>query len=1711
MCFTNEVANVIIHQHQNDRSYSVSLHVSFYGVFINIFVTFSPQKDYPNLKRILLVFLFSVFPICLFAQTGVPLQQKVYNFYTFSTDIKSNLIALDSFSNDKSHPEFGVLPYNAGCRDCFEILEKRKEDERYFLLNGKEGKEFAIQKSFTPMHYKDANGNWITIDPRIKKVNEKYFNAMQQPFPVEMDLENGFTSLQGLKKIFFNKNVRMYGLDASAELNELQSSNKVFFTSGDDGIEQRNFLPGVYRQLIADRGSIETNYVLQHKPEISDKAKWLVIEDEWTLPENYSLKNADEGYTTPNGIWIGDLVVLNESGKEEFRISTPVLYDSNFENDDKSISPVIGYKIEKVNQDWKLKLMVSSAWLNDAERDFPVTIDPTVSVTGSYVSAVYGGSGYANNSWGNGSCGYPININFPANATASNAAFSASYSTSNGCSNSCVLGDGAFDIIGPCGRSPVMPNFYWTCPSNAQFPPCTASSLAEPALIDCLTPSCTVTPVQLTLKLRRSYCVGTGTCDNTCIRLEPNSFSVTLYGITVQSSVTSSTGSFNVCSGFPLTYTAHPLYGVPPYTFVWNPGGFTGSPVTYNPTVNTTYTLITTDACGNTVQSQSLAFILPSSTATFTTTSPICITQNAAFTYTGNGVAATTYLWNFNDPGSGASNTSTLQNPTHTFSAPGFYNVSLVATRGTCVSAPYIQSIFVSPQPTASFTVSSPICLSQAVTLSYSGNAPAGATYNWNFGGGIIISGSGQGPYDIQWNISGNHTVTLQVVVGICTSPTFSQVIQVLNPPTATINVVSQVCEGQNCLITYTGNGGAAATYNWNFSGGTIISGSNGGPYQISWATAGTYTVTLSVTKNGCITIATPQTVTVNPIPTSLFTLNPISVCVGSNCTVTYTGSASAAATYTWIFGTGATIVSGTGLGPYQINWNTSGIKNVKLTVTENGCTSIQTINQITVTPGVTSSFSVTTPVCQLQNSLITYSGNANASATYTWNFGGGIIASGSGQGPYQINWSNWGNHTITLSVIQNGCTSAVTTQIVHVNVPPTSNIVVGSACENDTTIINFGGAWDPSNTYNWNFGGGTVVYGNADGPYGVLWNTVGTYNVSLTVTLNGCVSALTTVPVTVLQAPTSTFTVVSPACAGGATAVTYTGNANIQAPYNWYFGGGQIISGGGAGPWVISYPNPGIYIVTLVVQDFGCTSTMGSQTITVNPIPDASFSLSPSICADANTTVTYTGTSAANAVYNWNFGGGIISTGTGQGPYQIYWNTPGAHTVTLTVTEGGCTSPFVSHSIDVLYAPVADFNTTSPVCADKNSTVTFTGSSNAGANIIWDFGTATIVSGGGTGPYLLSFPSAGTYPVTLTITDNGCVSVSTQNISVNPVQISSFAVTPVPACVNTDVNIVYTGSANGTAFYDWNFGGAIISNGSGQGPYDILFADTGNFLISLAVTQAICTSDTTFFTIHVNPTPLSDFSAAPTFACDNLETVFTNVSTGATNYNWDFGDNSSDTIANPTHNYLVGLFSVALTSYNQFGCFNTKTISNYLNVQPTPTVQFTSDPLAGLELALDENEFTFENLTQNGTSYLWTFGDGDSSGIMNPNHIYSDTGKFFVTLIAYNDVGCSDSVKQGPYIIVPGAFIFVPNAFTPNGDDKNEVFKIYGHTIASTGLQIFNRWGEMVYSGDGYKDGWDGTYKGKPLNTGVYVYRALITKNSGLTVTLQGDLTLIR
>ncbi|UPT66868.1 MAG: PKD domain-containing protein [Sphingobacteriales bacterium JAD_PAG50586_3] len=558
--------------------------------------------------------------------------------------------------------------------------------------------------------------------------------------------------------------------------------------------------------------------------------------------------------------------------------------------------------------------------------------------------------------------------------------------------------------------------------------------------------------------------------------------------------------------------------------------------------------------------------------------------------------------------------------------------------------------------PSSAFSVSAAqFCAGANATVTYNAVPVTGATYTWNFNGGTVVSGSGMGPYTINWNTAGTKTITLTVSANGCTSTVTSVPVTIYQVPTSTFTLSSaSVCDGSPVNITYAGNASPAATYTWTASNNGSI-GNN--PLRLIYPAPGTYNIGLTVTENGCSSTTTTVPATVKPMPTSPFTVSNTQFCAGANATVTYTGTPITGATYAWNFN-GGTVVSGSGAGPYQIAWSTPGTKTLTLTVTAAGCTSTVSTQTITIYQVPTSTFTLSSAsVCDGSPVSITYGGNASPNATYAWTASNnGSI----GNNPLRLIYPAPGTYNIGLTVTENGCSSTTTTVAATVKPMPTSNFSVSAAqfCAGANGTVTYNGTQITGATYAWNFNGGTVVSGSGAGPYQIAWNTPGTKTLTLTVSAAGCTSSVSTQTITIYQVPTSTFTLSSASvCDGSPVNITYGGNASPNATYNWTVNNGGSI---GNNPLHLVYPAPGTYSIGLTVTENGCSSTATTVAATVHPIPVSGFSVSNTqFCAGANATISYNGTPINGANYSWNFNGGTVVSGSGLGPYSVNWNTP--------------------------------------------------------------------------------------------------------------------------------------------------------------------------------------------------------------------------------------------------------------------------------------------------------------------------------------------------------------------------------------------------------------------------------------------------------------------
>jgi hypothetical protein len=239
----------------------------------------------------------------------------------------------------------------------------------------------------------------------------------------------------------------------------------------------------------------------------------------------------------------------------------------------------------------------------------------------------------------------------------------------------------------------------------------------------------------------------------------------------------------------------------------------------------------------------------------------------------------------------------------------------------------------------------------------------------------------------------------------------------------------NKTCVADAVQVSFTVLGTETSIVNWGFDGGDVLSGPGQGAYDVNWSTSGSKTISMVVEENGCTSIITDTLFVYQPIAD--FSMDEVA-CGHKNTQINFTGTASDSATYNWDFNS-ANIISGIESGPFELQWENFGEKTIKLTIHDNGCVSTTAIDTIKLKQIPTPDFSTAGIVCHAGTANITYNGTASDSAKFIWDFDGGSINSGINEGPYDVYWDNAGLKTIYLYVEEDGC-SAYSSSIIRVN-----------------------------------------------------------------------------------------------------------------------------------------------------------------------------------------------------------------------------------------------------------------------------------------------------------------------------------------------------------------------------------------------------------------------------------------------------------------------------------------------------------------------------------------------------------------------------------------------------------------------------------------------------------------------------------------------------
>ena len=227
---------------------------------------------------------------------------------------------------------------------------------------------------------------------------------------------------------------------------------------------------------------------------------------------------------------------------------------------------------------------------------------------------------------------------------------------------------------------------------------------------------------------------------------------------------------------------------------------------------------------------------------------------------------------------------------------------------------------------------------------------------------------------------------------------------------------------------------------------------------------------------------------------------------------------------------------------------------------------------------------------------------------------------------------------------------------------------------------------------------------------------------------------------------------------------------------------------------------------------------------------------------------------------------------------------------------------------------------------------------------------------------------------------------------------------------------------------------------------------------------------------------------------------------------NWDFGDGNTSTDLSPTNPFRsAGIFDIKVDITSPIGCRTDTVFEKLIEILPHPVAAFDYSPK---ELNQFDKTVYFFDHSQHSENWLWEFASEGTSSERNPNYTFRDTGRFQIRQIAIHPEGCRDTA-YAEIDIVPEVRYFLPNAFSPNFDTKNDLFLGVGDfsAIAEFRMAVWNRWGELVFESDSPEKGWNGlkNNKGQPVPDGIYVVKVNYVSTRGEAVDLQGVVTVVR
>lgn len=1126
------------------------------------------------------------------------------------------------------------------------------------------------------------------------------------------------------------------------------------------------------------------------------------------------------------------------------------------------------------------------------------------------------------------------------------------------------------------------------------------------------------------------------------------------------------------------------------------------------------------------------------------------------------------YQWIFGDGG-----TSTLPNPSHTYTTPGTYSVKLIfTTSGGCTdSVERINAIRVGQKPIVSFTALPPIaCAFQ--TIRFSDNSTGGDQWFWQFGDGGTSTQKDPGHI---YQDTGFFSVKLTVWSNGCKDTLTIPNYIYIKPP------IAKFTDSSSCnnkfTRWFTDKSIGATSWFWNFGDGTNSTQKD--PIH-TYTSTGIFIVSLTVKNDTCEHTITKQIIIISESPD--FSASDTVICKGTGITFTPARAGGGfIGGFQWDFGDGFT----SGQPVSQHIYSASGIYTVRLIITDlNGCRDTLSRNQYIRVNGPTANFTTTSPPVCKQTEIVFNDGSVSDGThpikQWIWNYGDGSSDTLTTP-PFKHTYAVAGIFTVSLTVKDSiGCTDTRSKNSFIIISQPKSAFISPDtlSCTNKPIRLfnqSFGNGPIQSQ---WSFGNGTtstIVQPTISYP------AEGDYTIKLIVTDRyGCLDSIEKPLYVHIRNPKALFSVSDSVATCPPLVVQFTNEALNFTRFEWDFGDGTKSSVNSPAHF---YTYPGVYKAKLSVSGpGGCTDTF-VRTITVRG-PQGNFRYDRfSGCTP--TTVSFTGMTKDTVSFIWDFNDGTV-TETFDSIITHVYTRRGIYLPKMILKDPqGCQVSIPGSDTIRIYGVTAKFGLSSQTLCDSGL-VSFFDSSSSNDLITqynWQLGDGSSSTIKNPSHF---YRAPGNYPIVLEVrTQLGCVDstrlMAPVSIVESPiVDILSDTAACIPAMANFQGLVVR--NAGQALSWEWDFGNGTSSQV--QQPPPVSYTISGSYIARLISKNPAGCADTVTRVFNARPIPFVDAGPRQTICKDNSTLL---QASGANEYVWASSASLSCTncqspLAHPLVNttyHLLGkniygctatdsvlilvqqpfimtasagdticvgetlqLFASGAQLYNwtpatgldnsrsnrpkakpdnsviyqvigsdTLGCFNDTSFVP-VKVYPYPKVAAGNDQT----IAVGTTTPLIATLSADVTNINWTPAAGLSC-LSCPDPIAGPKQTTTYTIIASNPGGCTTKDDVTVFVFCNNGNLFVPNTFSPNDDGNNDVFYPRGKGIFTIKVfRIFNRWGELVFEKTNFQAndpvfGWDGRVNGKAAGQDVYVYTVDVMCENQTVLKYNGNIALIR